>query len=485
MNAAASPNATTRQFEDALLTMDVVDQIRHHQAALAEIAANDETALKARLSAIYKSQGIDVSDAVLRAGIKAQREKRFIHKPYTGPAYWLARGWIYRATVALRLARAIGVVGLVAMAIWLPREAWIHWQISSANEAIALVKVRAKASTLAYLSATASLTTAVSAAASAPHPEWLSGVNDAAVRLGQDAISSGRELETALTEAKLRPVTRATVRDITPLRHEIARLDARATALVTASAALSAAADTVAASASASTRLETANATLLAGSLSPEMDRTRETIYASGVEGLLSGRTAQTQHAVERLASLVADFAALEQLRGRVGGLYQQGMSTSPSTDARKRFESLHAQVIALLTPETFSEARGAMTRLEEAVHTLSHEFTYRVVNRPNVRSGVWRHNSASPNARNYYLIVEALDEGGRAVKQEVRNEESGRSVRAAIFGVRVSESAFNSVAADKQDNGIIERDVIGSKPRGAFDPTFTVAALGGYITEW
>ncbi len=53
------------------------------------------------------------------------------------------------------------------------------------------------------------------------------------------------------------------------------------------------------------------------------------------------------------------------------------------------------------------------------------------------------------------------------------------------MFAVRVPEATYNRVAADKQDNGIIEDDQIGSKPRGSLSPRFRMPTTGGYITQW
>ncbi len=81
--------------------------------------------------------------------------------------------------------------------------------------------------------------------------------------------------------------------------------------------------------------------------------------------------------------------------------------------------------------------------------------------------------------------MTEALDEAGNAAELPIRNEETGKEERVSVFAVRVPEATYNRVAADKQDNGIIEDDQIGSKPRGSLSPRFRMPATGGYITQW
>ncbi|MEO0550995.1 MAG: DUF6384 family protein [Pseudomonadota bacterium] len=73
----------TRPLDDVLLAMDVVDTLRHREQALAREldAAGRETALLDRLREIYKAQGIEVPDRVLKEGVQALEEKRFLYKP--------------------------------------------------------------------------------------------------------------------------------------------------------------------------------------------------------------------------------------------------------------------------------------------------------------------------------------------------------------------------------------------------------------------
>ena len=38
---------------------------------------------------------------------------------------------------------------------------------------------------------------------------------------------------------------------------------------------------------------------------------------------------------------------------------------------------------------------------------------------------------------------------------------------------------------ADKRDNGIIERNIVGQKKRGFLDADYSMPVLGGTITKW
>ena len=53
------------------------------------------------------------------------------------------------------------------------------------------------------------------------------------------------------------------------------------------------------------------------------------------------------------------------------------------------------------------------------------------------------------------------------------------------LWGLRVDETTFQRIAADKEDDGIIQNDVVGEKRRGALAPEYRIATTGGAITDW
>ena len=145
-----------------------------------------------------------------------------------------------------------------------------------------------------------------------------------------------------------------------------------------------------------------------------------------------------------------------------------------------------------LLDGQTALETRDvdtvetAIARLNQLKTDLSVAYQVRVVYGPGEpRSGIFRIPDDAPNARNYYLIVEAVDPAGRLVDVEIDSEEDRKTERVTRWGQRVSEDAFNAIASDKRDDQIIQNAVIGSKSAGTLSPPFTVATPGGAILEW
>ncbi len=72
-----------RPLDDVLLAMDVVDTLRHRDLTLLKELdeAGRETQLVERLREIYRAQGIEVPDHVIKEGVQALKEKRFAYTP--------------------------------------------------------------------------------------------------------------------------------------------------------------------------------------------------------------------------------------------------------------------------------------------------------------------------------------------------------------------------------------------------------------------
>lgn len=134
---------------------------------------------------------------------------------------------------------------------------------------------------------------------------------------------------------------------------------------------------------------------------------------------------------------------------------------------------------------EEYGGARAAITGLDALRAKLLQEYELRIIPRPGELSGVWRVPDLNPNAQNYYLIVEAVDGEGKSLTLPILDEEDGAVHRVSRWGVRVDEATFRAVADDKQDDGIIQEDVVGVKRRGSLEPEYRPGALGGAITEW
>ncbi len=159
--------------------------------------------------------------------------------------------------------------------------------------------------------------------------------------------------------------------------------------------------------------------------------------------------------------------------------------SLSLTDRAREYIEATYQDGLAAATEGDERRARSAVEALEAMQTDLNRSLTVRIVSRPGEYSGVFRIPDDAPTTRNYYLIVEAVDLRGEAQLVEISSEEDQRTEKVKKWGVRVSETAFNRVMRDKQEDQIVQNAVVGQKRRGALFPEYSVETTGGAILDW
>ena len=107
-----------RKLDDVMMAMDVVDTLRH-RTRIVDMELNEsarEDQLVARLKEIYGAQGIEVPDRILKDGVRALAEQRFVYKPprdtfsvKLAKAYVNRKRWLPQTVTAVGLLAAIAV----------------------------------------------------------------------------------------------------------------------------------------------------------------------------------------------------------------------------------------------------------------------------------------------------------------------------------------------------------------------------------------
>jgi hypothetical protein len=123
----AVPAPAQPRMDELMLAMDIVDTLRHEQSLVARELASGERdeAFVARVRQIYASQGIEVSDALIRQGVEALKQDRFTYIPPPRTfAVRLAELWIdrWRWTRRATIAGFVAAFGYAVVAI---PNAWV------------------------------------------------------------------------------------------------------------------------------------------------------------------------------------------------------------------------------------------------------------------------------------------------------------------------------------------------------------------------
>jgi hypothetical protein len=198
------------------------------------------------------------------------------------------------------------------------------------------------------------------------------------------------------------------------------------------------------------------------------------------VAGLLSAAVLAWVLLVSGPAKRAAD-ALPERFEAGASLLEQQ----AKGPEALRRVERLLGEGRSALRRNDSEALAAVIGRMDDLGEQIDSRYELRIVNHPGERSGVWRMPAANTSARNYYIVVEAVDDNGDVRSVQILNEEDGEIHRVDRWGLRVDESLYQAVAADKSDDGIIQNNRFGVKRRGYLVPDYLMETTGAAITRW
>jgi hypothetical protein len=118
---STASDAKPQTLDEVMLAMDVVDTLRHQDRLVARELDDTrrEAELIERLRSIYKSQGMEVPDEVIRQGVAAIKENRFVYvPPKPGLGVTFARMWIARRKVGKVVGTALLALGIGGGGWW-------------------------------------------------------------------------------------------------------------------------------------------------------------------------------------------------------------------------------------------------------------------------------------------------------------------------------------------------------------------------------
>ncbi|MBX2846998.1 MAG: hypothetical protein KTR16_01660 [Acidiferrobacterales bacterium] len=176
---------------------------------------------------------------------------------------------------------------------------------------------------------------------------------------------------------------------------------------------------------------------------------------------------------------------AIQQLPQQLSQAVENVKGITDDSAALQLANELKALATQAIKDEDYKAAERNIGQLRLLQTEISQSYTIRVVQNPGESSGVWRIPDVNQQARNYYLIVEAVNSFGKVIYLPITNEETGRVKSVNKWGVRVGSDLFNRIASDKSDDGIIQNREIGKKVAGEYKPHYLVQVQDGMITEW
>ncbi|WP_395665378.1 DUF6384 family protein [Methylocella sp.] len=210
--------------------------------------------------------------------------------------------------------------------------------------------------------------------------------------------------------------------------------------------------------------------------------------WLAAVAGLFFAALAGYYVFIERPARIEAERARIELaavLPKALESAHAEAFAEARDVAGRAKADELLGDGKRALAKGDVEGARAAQKNLAALAQELRRSFDVMVVSRPGERSGIFRIPERNPNARNYYLIVEAIGPDGRPIPRAVTSEEDGKVSTVTKWGLRVDKPLYDRVAADKADDGIVENRKLGEKKRGALEIDWSAPVSGAAITQW
>jgi len=174
-----------------------------------------------------------------------------------------------------------------------------------------------------------------------------------------------------------------------------------------------------------------------------------------------------------------------EAIPARLQALQREIEATTDQAQFKSSVPSAVRRGLAASRTGNLKEAREAQAELEDRLAKLKSAYRVMIVSRKGELSGLWRIPKVNRKARNYYLVVEALDEAGRILPQRILSEETGKRETVSKWAVRVPREVLERVRADKADDGILDQEQVAQKRRGELEPEWSIKRSGGAITSW
>jgi len=186
-----------------------------------------------------------------------------------------------------------------------------------------------------------------------------------------------------------------------------------------------------------------------------------------------------------KLAKEQARIEITETLPKQLRQAYADAATIAADEAAKQKASALQADAERAIRAGDRAAMLKVNAELAGLREDVMRQYTLTIVSRAGESTGVWRRPPHGSQARNYYLIVEAITPQGEKLSLPIRNEETGSVETVSKFGVRVSQDTFETVARDKRDDGIIQHNHFGEKRRGMLAVNYEMPFEGGFITRW
>jgi hypothetical protein len=211
-------------------------------------------------------------------------------------------------------------------------------------------------------------------------------------------------------------------------------------------------------------------------------------IWGMVATGLLPGEARDRRIAEQHAADVAAGLATVNRLAAAV-------RKTASEPDVERDVAALVAAARAAEETGDDAKLHQLAAKLRSIQEELELEYTLSIANPAAEGGSATQRNftdERGTRSSGFYLLVEARDANGNAVTVPIENRETGRIERVSRWGEQAPEEVFDRLAADKQQDGVLDERTFGVKRRGVRRLEVTLPGADGapltrqgQITSW
>ncbi len=413
-------------LSDVMLAMDIADNIRHRDEVVSKelSKADREKALFEKVKTTYASQGIEVSDATIREAIEAIEEERFAYKaPKDSLFTKFAHIYINRAKWGKALAGMLAIVGIAWGVVWAVFTLPKQWELN----------------------------------------KQVNALNQSIVE-----TNTSEESLQARLDALVKELNRATEPKDSELKTLFQRQKQSSFELLK----------------SAATHIDIARPLRLKDNYDGDDYKENGALAIDQVDRQ-KYQLSQAKSQLDKAETSIKQLHQLNLLPNELINLRAQALDIAKSNKAIELANNYYQAGLAGIKGVDFDSAKNATSDLKDLVEILQQSYQLTIVSRHGQRTGLWREPDINRSARNYYIVVEALNKSGKALTLPIVNEENGSVKRTNKWALRVDKSVYDRIARDKQDDGIVQNNIFGTKRVGYLDVEYRMPTTGKAITSW
>jgi hypothetical protein len=212
-----------------------------------------------------------------------------------------------------------------------------------------------------------------------------------------------------------------------------------------------------------------------------------DALLADGERALREGDRDRAGSARRQLAALRDELRGAQAAGQSLRQVHAEVLAVAVDNAAKQKANALLADGERLARAGDKAGAAKTASELQTLKADLLREYTLTIVSRAGEPSLVRRRppRNTGSDARNHYVIVEAIAPNGTKLSLPIRNEEDGITTTTTKFGMRIPQSVYDAIAKDKRDDGIVQGNRFGVKRRGMLEPEYLMPFEGGTITSW